>query len=538
MTRYLLAALVAAFALTPQQSPTDAQVQQLRELRDALTAAVDAAAKPAVVVPVAGATPHTSAALQQALDAAAPGSTIVLDAGARYVGNFVLPARPAGNAPITVTSSARVPAPGVRADAAFENLFAQLVTTNNLPVLYATSGVHGWRFVGVTFRAVGGATNDIVRIGYGTEATAALYPTDVEFDRVIIRGDPLLGAKRGILANAHRTTLINSDVRDVFRAGQDTTAFGCFNCGTGYVLRNNHLEAGSEVVIFGGAESVARTVATDVLVEGNELTRPLAWRVGDYQVKNLFELKECLRCVIRGNVLWNHWTAAQPGTAIVITPRDVGKSITDVVFENNVLYSTGSALAISGHDNHVVTPIATSNIRVRNNLFILDAGTYGGDGRLVLLTGAPADITFDHNTVVQLPSTVKYGSLVAAYGGGYPTDATGVLTTGGPVTGLVFTNNVAPNGEYGFIANGSMNGAGFPVYFPGIVMTGNVLAGYTAWKDVYPTGNSYPTIAAWTAMFLDFSAGDYRPGATMPKGLDGKPAGVDFTKLPAFTLTP
>ena len=89
-----------ALVLLLAQAPTDAQRQQLRDLRDALTAALEQATAPASVGTVA----HTSAEFQAALDTAAPGSVILLDAGARYVGNFILPARPAGNAPITVMS--------------------------------------------------------------------------------------------------------------------------------------------------------------------------------------------------------------------------------------------------------------------------------------------------------------------------------------------------------------------------------------------------------------------------------------------------
>jgi hypothetical protein len=80
-----------------------------------------------------------------------------------------------------------------------------------------------------------------------------------------------------------------------------------------------------------------------------------------------------------------------------------------------------------------------------------------------------------------------------------------------------------------------MNGAGFPLHFPGAVMTGNVLAGYKAGKESYPGGNRYPTVAEFQAMFVDYAAGDYRPSKAMPIGKDGKPAGVDFAKLPAFT---
>ena len=466
--------------------------------------------------------------LQAALNAAQPGMTLVLDAGARYVGNFLLPPRSRTGADIVITSSANVPPSGTRVNAALVNALAIIETPNEDPAILATTGAHNYRFVGLTFKAGSPVVFDIVQLGIGTETDTTLYPSGFVFDRVIIRGHPIGGAKRGILANAHDVTLINSDVRDIFRVDQDSTTFGCFNCGKGYTLRNNHLEAGSEVVIFGGANSVAGTVAENIVVENNVLTRPLSWRnepIRNRQVKNLFELKEGIHVVVRGNVMFNNWRAAQSGTAIVLTPRDERKYLQDVLFENNVIYNAGSMIGLSGKDNHFYTPIFSNQITFRNNLFIIKQSTYGGDGRLVLFTAAPNGITFDHNTVIS-----DGGSLVAAYDSTYM-NASGGMATGGPVENLTFTNNVVPNGEYGFIANGSVNGAGF-AYFPGVILTSNVIGGYTGWR--YPPGNFYPTLSEFQGLFLNYAAGDYRPAATMPVGTDGTPMGADFTKLPPW----
>ena len=200
--------------------------------------------------------------------------------------------------------------------------------------------------------------------------------------------------------------------------------------------------------------------------------------------------------------MFNNWRASQGGTAIVLTPRDEGKYLQDLLFENNIVYNTGSMIGLSGKDNHVYTPIFSNQIAFRNNLFIISQSTYGGDGRLALFTNAPNGITFDHNTVIS-----DGPALIAAYDSNYM-NASGLMDKGGAVENLTFTNNVAPNGAYGFIANGSVNGAGF-TYFPGVILTSNVLAGYTGSK--YPPGNFYPTLSAFQALFLNYAAGDYRP---------------------------
>lgn len=184
-------------------------------------------------------------------------------------------------------------------------------------------------------------------MGDGTETDPSLLPSHFIFDRVIIRGDATYGAKRGIPGNGHDITVKNSDIRGIFRYGQDTTTFGCFNCGKGYLLQNNWLEAGAEVIMFGGAASPARTVAEDIVVEDNMLTRP-PWKAvagPTYNVKNLFELKEGINVVVRRNYMEYNWPPSQPGYAIVITAKD-SKKIADVLFENNVVKSTAGGMNI------------------------------------------------------------------------------------------------------------------------------------------------------------------------------------------------
>lgn len=523
------------------QTDTKTQtLETLKVLRDAisksideLTAAVNGTPTPPVVTSAVIAA-HTAAEFQAALNtanASQAASTIKLDSGTRYIGNFLLPARAATAGVITVTSTSGVPAAGIRVTPTA--VLAEVVTTNNVPAIDGPAGVHQFALIGLRIGTTTGNANDLVRFGSGEDTQASVYPGGFLLDRVIIRGDPTLGAKRGILANANNVTIINSDIRDIYRDGQDTTTIGCFNCGTGYTIKNNWLEAGAEVVIFGGAPSPANTIATDILFEGNTLTRPAAWQAaGHKQVKNLFELKEGLRVVIRGNIMFNNWVAAQPGISIVITPRDTNKYIQDVLIENNIVYNIGATMSISSHDNYYPTPIGTNKISVKNNLFIINAPVYGGDGRLVLITGAPKDITFDHNTVIQLGA--RYSSIVAAYEASWP-GLNGTTGSGGPVAGFVFVNNAVQNGEYGIIANGSMNGAGLSTWFPNILMVANVMGGYpeATWQRLYPAGNFVPAIADWPGLFVNYTAGDYHPSTLMPLGTDGKPVGVDFSKLPA-----
>ena len=174
--------------------------------------------------------------LQAALNAARSGDTLVLASGARYVGNIELPPND-GPDYITVTSDANVPPAGTRVSESLLGQLAIIQSPNGFPAVQARTGANYYRFVGVVFRGVEGVatsidtTRDIVSVGDGTETDAALLPSHFVFDRVLIRGDATYGAKRGILGNGHDITLEYSDIRTIFRNGQDTSGFGCYNCG-------------------------------------------------------------------------------------------------------------------------------------------------------------------------------------------------------------------------------------------------------------------------------------------------------------------
>jgi len=79
--------------------------------------------------------------LQAAIDAARPGDTILVAAGATFVGNFVLPAK-SGTDPIlirTTASDSALPGPGVRVGPSNAALMPKLLSPNSFPAL-ATSG--------------------------------------------------------------------------------------------------------------------------------------------------------------------------------------------------------------------------------------------------------------------------------------------------------------------------------------------------------------------------------------------------------------
>lgn len=468
--------------------------------------------------------------LQAALNAAAPGDTITLEAGASYVGNYVLPKK-SGDKFITIRSAAAdslLPSQGERISPADAAWLPKLRAPNTMSVLRTDPGAHHYRLRFLEIYSTVQGASTLLALGDGSSAQNALslVPHSIEVDRVYIHGDPTYGAKRGIGLNSASTTIVNSYISEIKAAGQDSQAIGGWNGPGPYVIHNNYLEAAGENIMFGGSDpAIVDLVPSDITITHNHLAKPLSWRGSTWTIKNLFELKSAQRVVIDRNLFENNWAAAQTGSAILLkSVNQDGKApwsvVQDVTFTNNIVRNVSSAVNILGRDTHHVA-IEANHITVRNNLFMNVSGSaFGGTGRLLLINGG-SNITFDHNTVIN-------------------DGASTVFADGNPVHGFVFTNNVLLDNGLGIKASGY--GEGIPTlaaFFPGASVSGNIIAKANA--SAYPADNVYPALAE--VGFVDYAGGDYRLAETSVykrTSPDGADPGVNYLVLsqpPATTPT-
>jgi hypothetical protein len=295
-----------------------------------------------------------------------------------------------------------------------------------------------------------------------------------------------------------------------------------------FVIENNYLEAAGENILFGGADPyIPNLVPSDIVVRGNHLYKPTAWRSQtQWTVKNLFELKNAQRVTIDGNVMENNWVAAQTGWAILFTPRNQDGGcpwcvVRDVQFTNNVVRHTSSGVKILGRDYNHPSQEA-SNIVVRNNLFEdVSRARWGGEGRFLQMTDGGRDITFDHNTILQ--------------------DGTSIVWVSDTVQNFVFTNNIAPDYGYGIKSDGIAPGnATIAQRLPHSTIRGNIFAGTN--PATYPTGNHYPSSmsAVGFVSYVALTGGNYRLALTSlyrNAGSDGLDPGVDIDALNAAAGT-
>ena len=472
--------------------------------------------------------------LQAALNQAQPGDEVVLEAGATYSGNFVLPVK-SGTSFITVRSSrcAELPA-GVRVGPAQSSLMARLATPNVSAVLTAPVRTHHWRVQCLEFTqgaTVGAWGYSLIELGDGSttgqQRSLDAVPHDLEFDRVLVRArDDQTAVQRGFALNSASTSITNSYVSGIKWAGVDTQAVGGWNGPGPYLIENNYLEASGENVLFGGAVTgIPGLVPSDITIRNNYIFKPLSWRVEDpsfagtaWTVKNLLELKNARRVRVEGNTLENCWAHAQVGWGVIFNALgEYGPSevIEDVTFTRNTMRNVANGVNLRGMEP-TDPQTRMRRIAFTDNL-VEGLGAYSGEGKAFQVLNGTESVTFEHNTVR-----------------GYVYTALALESVNGfSHVGLVFKNNLMPHGLYGVFGSGGAFGAGaLDRYASQWTMAGDAMYAKPAEPaaSLYPQGNFFPGTEA--------EAGGL-------KGTDGLPVGVRAqateptpTPTPAATPTP
>jgi hypothetical protein len=506
--------------------------------------------------PVTGKTSRVAAGgdFQAALAGADPGDEIVLEAGATYTGNFILPAKGRSDKWITIRSSNMdgLPKEGVRVAPRHAAAMPKIVDPNGNGAISTALSAGYYRLIGLEVTVSPSVENAwaLVKLGDGGRDQTCLEVVahHVILDRMYIHGDPSKNCFRCVALNSAHTAVIDSHLAEGHAQGFDAQAICGWNGPGPFKIVNNFLEGSGENIMFGGADpQIPDLVPSDVEFRHNHCFKPMSWKIDHpeyagtpWTVKNLFELKNARRVLIEGNVFENNWTHAQTGTAILFTVRNQdGKApwsaVQDVTMINNLVRNANVGFVVMGFD-HPNRSQQGQRFLIRNNLFDrMERSAF-------LITSGADDVEIDHNTFV--PANYMAFCMTGLAGH----DASGKVK-GKPCNRFKLTNNIMGFGLYGPGIDGGQNT--FAEAFPELTWDKNLFVGYgegraqsAMERNTYPpgslfepkqTGSGGSGDADWPAVgFVDYPGGDYRlTRASKYKGLgtDGKDLGVDTDAL-------
>jgi hypothetical protein len=298
--------------------------------------------------------------------------------------------------------------------------------------------------------------------------------------------------------NAAEVVIDGANIADVYSpALSDSQAIGILNTPGPVAIRNSTLSAGSEVIMVGGdSMKVAGAVPTGILIENNTVYRPLTWQTDGINrgVKNLLELKAGVNVTIRGNQFRGNWAAAQPGYAIVITPKN-RQEIHNVLFESNDVRDVAAVFNVLGQDYNTYTASGLSGLVIRNNRFQTDKATFGGNGWLIQAGANPGDVTFETNVAI-----TDGTALVSFYFGSVMLADEVTKVPGGKWTSLKMIGNYLVAGTYGLSLAGYMNGANWQAavveldFSLNTVTSRSATESYTKMQPAFPNNTYIPRV--------------------------------------------
>jgi hypothetical protein len=476
--------------------------------------------------------------LQSVLDSVRPGDHVLLERGARFVGNYTFGPRSGGidGGWITVETENAAPAEGVRVTPGTATGYAALISPTILPALATNGAASRWRFIGIelTNDPSMAVVNGTVQLGDASAEQNSLdkVPTDIILDRVYVHAPDATDDRRCVTVNSARTAVIDSYIAGC-KSAFDAQAIAGTNGPGPFKISNNYLEASGENIAFGGADpGIQNLVPSDIEIRRNYFTKPMSWKDSQWLVKNLLELKVGRRVLIDGNVMENAWPAAQAGFAFVLWSVNQNGNcpwcVTEhVTIQNNIIRNIASGFQLTARWTGQPSLIM-NHIAIRNNVImgLNNPNVAAGSSRLYQIGDAIPQLIIEHNT-------------------GFAPDAGFLWGGDAPLPSHIIRNNLTGGGWYPiYTAFGQGSLAWNREAGPGSDFSGNVVA-LASTNGAIPN-NYYP--ASMDEIGLTGGAGSaYNPFASLQDlalsssspykahGTDGNDPGADIAAVAKAT---
>ena len=414
--------------------------------------------------------------LQDAINQSAPGDIITVEAGAVF-GPITLPERAE-----YVTIRPRDSAITGRISPERAALLWGIASGSGGPAITG-HGAKNWRIEGCHARPNVDGAGTVVELDGAT---------NIQIVRLLLNATQ--GQRRGILGNGRSISLEHSHIAGCWAPTlQDSQAFCAYDGPGPYVLNNNYLEAASENVLFGGADSVSPDgIPSDITIVENTFSKNPDWRGQPRGVKNLFELKCARRVIVRRNIFEHCWPDAQSGSAIVFTVRNQDGTapwsvVEDVTFESNTVTLTEHGFNLLGYDDEHPSG-RTTRISIRNNL-VFCSGVFFKAG------GEVGDVTIENNTVEN-----GYTFMMLYRGGIRVGDTTRAARYA--IQNLTVLNNLGYHNDYGVWGEEApLGGEALRLLTESVRWDMNALAGGPVPGPFYPIQTLRPTVEIHRAQF-------------------------------------
>lgn len=406
--------------------------------------------------------------IQAVLDDVPAGREVRLVRGATYPGNLVI------RKPVTLRTAGIEDMGDGRITPTLAPWLARLVPTNGSPLIDIVPGTEDVTLSRLWCEPAN--LNDVITIGHadGSQVTREQQPRRIALSQIYAQASETETPKRGIALHGD-TVGIRACHLAGFKRAQDTQAICGWNGSGIYRIFDNYLEAAGMPFMFGGADpTIAGLVPDDIVIEGNALTKDMAWRGTNYVVKNLGELKAARNVTLRGNELSNNWhssaQAGQNGYALMFTVqsqdgRNPNVIVENVLVERNVIRNVGAGVNLMGKPQiHPTVGQQSRNFTFRNNWWQIDAAL-GTQAWWLFLSREPREIAIANETVYTngTNALLKHeGAAVQAFA----------------LHRSLFTKS----GTYGFTGNisgvATHRAQGIDLYLPGGGVRENVFGGF------------------------------------------------------------
>lgn len=278
----------------------------------------------------------------------------------------------------------------------------ELAGSVNPPIEFDLAA-HHYQFQGlelVSFITTGFSA-DLIQMGQGQQIDPANNGQHIHITRSYFHGydkfnsgtgDIETNTSNAMRMNCQYCSITRTKIDQIHKVGSETHSILVKNSAGPVLIWNNDIESASAGIFFGGDPPQlgnGTIIISDAEVSGNQVGRDFDWYMvsnsnftgNKWGIKNLIEMKFCVRCVVWGNRFHINWADGQSGFWNLQTPRACAgvcsggsfNLLSDILFANNVISDSDQGVQQTGRSGPAqgngggVTPAARRE-KYRNNL--------------------------------------------------------------------------------------------------------------------------------------------------------------------------